>query len=102
MRNVVPVLMKSEEFRQYIQQVLVGLNLFESSHGNAFNDGIRFAAKWIFDGIVLNPEVNEGERRVFAKELVDEYVAMKTEEMNGRANAWNAWAGDADDGGTGE
>lgn len=103
--NDLAMLMRSPAFRGVMAELLVGLNLFDSAHGNAFNDGIRFAAKWIFDGIMLNGQVEKERKELFMKELGRLYVKEKTEEHgDGNGNAWNVWdvGAAADGGGTGE
>ena len=85
--NDVAVLMADARFRKVVAGALVGLNLLESAHGNAFNDGIRFAAKWIFDNIMLNADVEAAQKAAFMEELGEIYVKDKTGDGDGRDNA---------------
>lgn len=76
--NGIAVLMGSAEFREVMAELIVGLNLFDSAYGNEFNDGIRFAAKWIFDNIALNEDVPEEQREHFVLECGRKYMRGKT------------------------
>lgn len=77
--NGIAVMMDSPVFREVMAEMVVGLNLFDSAYGNAFNDGIRFAAKWIFDNIALNEDVPEEQREQFVLECGRKYVRGRTE-----------------------
>lgn len=77
--NGVAVMMDSPVFREVMAEMVVGLNLFDSAYGNEFNDGIRFAAKWIFDNIALNEDVPEEQREQFVLECGRKYVRDKAQ-----------------------
>lgn len=77
--NGVAVMMDSPVFREVMAEMVVGLNLFDSAYGNEFNDGIRFAAKWIFDNITLNEDVSEELREQFVLECGRKYVRDKVQ-----------------------
>lgn len=77
--NGVAVMMDSPVFREVMAEMVVGLNLFDSAYGNEFNDGIRFAAKWIFDNITLNEDVPEELRETFVLECGRKYVRDKAQ-----------------------
>lgn len=84
--NVAARLSTSDDFLEYVAELCVGANLFESAHGNPFNDGIRFAAKWIFDGIMLNDEISDNLKEAFVRKCATKYVKGK---QNANANASN-------------
>lgn len=67
----------SDDFLEYVAELCVGANLFESAHGNPFNDGVRFTGKWIFDGIVLNDEIPDNLKESFMRKCMEKYVKEK-------------------------
>lgn len=77
MVNTAARLAGCDDFLRYVAEVCVGACLFESAHGNPFNDGVRFTAKWVFDGIMLNDEIPENLKEAFAQKCAELYVKGK-------------------------
>lgn len=82
MVNNTAILANNERFLDYVAELCVGSCLFESAHGNPFNDGIRFASKWIFDGIMLNGEIPDNVKERFAQKCAMLYVKEKSNASN--------------------
>lgn len=80
METIEAELIGDARFRKYVAEMVVALNFFENGYGNAYNDGVRFGGKFLYDSIMLNEEIGEGEKLLFARDCAEQYMKEKQNE----------------------
>jgi hypothetical protein len=80
--ELIEVLSNNKTFIDWLAETVVGMGMMEADHGNPESCGVRFAALWLYKGIMDNPNINPAIKDNFSYAVGRAYVTKDERKEN--------------------